>query len=45
MHRLPIVTALVISFVTAYGLCAWASSVHQIDLQAQAAPLDIRGIE
>ncbi|QKD03580.1 hypothetical protein EB235_20560 [Mesorhizobium loti R88b] len=44
MHRLPVVTALLISFVAAYGTCVWASSGHPFDLfQAQASPLDIRG--
>ncbi|RNJ41217.1 hypothetical protein DNR46_35460 [Mesorhizobium japonicum] len=46
MHRLPIATALLISFATAYGLCVWAFSAHRADLfPAQASPLEIRGFE
>ncbi|QKC76369.1 hypothetical protein EB233_13190 [Mesorhizobium erdmanii] len=46
MHRLSVLTALLISFVVAYGMCAWAFAAHPVDLfQAQASPLEIRGSE
>ncbi|QKC67556.1 hypothetical protein EFV37_35350 (plasmid) [Mesorhizobium loti] len=46
MHRLPIATALLISFATAFGLCVWASSAVGVDLfPAQASPLQIRGFD
>ncbi|PBB66042.1 hypothetical protein CK228_24515 [Mesorhizobium sp. WSM4312] len=46
MHRLPIATALLISFAMAYGACLWASSAHRLDLfQAQASALEIPGFE
>ncbi len=46
MHRLSVLTALLISFVIAYGACVWAFSAHSVDLfQAQASPLEIRASE
>lgn len=47
MHRLSVFTALLISFVIAYGTCVWAFSGNPLDLlvQAQASPLEIRASE
>lgn len=44
MHRLSVVTALLVSFVAAYATCVWATSSHPIDFfEAQASPMLIRG--
>ncbi len=46
MHRLSVLTALLISFVVAYGMCVWAFAADPVGLfQAQASPLEIRGSE